>query len=113
MAPKKITDHLRVARQSPLPEGPEEGDYNDAENNPPLNKEGALNPTFDPIVASPSGKSKSPASSSATTFESPALQPDTISFLKSRQCRKASPEAPVHNSNYDASVAMQPLIPLN
>jgi len=69
MAPKEITDHLRVARQSPLPEGPEEGDYNDAENNPPLSHKGALNPTFDPIIASPSGKGKSPASSSARIFE--------------------------------------------
>ena len=69
MAPKKITDHLRVARQSPLPEGPEEGEYSDAENNPPLNQEGALNPTFDPIIASPSGKGKSSASSSAATRE--------------------------------------------
>jgi hypothetical protein len=48
MAPKKITDNLRVARQSPQPEGPEEGDYSDAENNPPLNQEGAMKPTFDP-----------------------------------------------------------------
>jgi hypothetical protein len=56
MAPKKITDQLRVARQSPLPESPEEGDYSDVENTPPLNQEGALNPTFDPIVASPPRK---------------------------------------------------------
>ena len=69
MAPKKITDHLRVARQSSLPEGFEEGNYSDAENNPPLNQEGALNPTFDPIIASPSGKGKSSASSSAATRE--------------------------------------------
>ena len=69
MAPKKITDHLRVARQWPLPEYPEGGNYNNPEHNPPLNQEGALNPTFDPIVLSPSGKGKSSASSSATNFE--------------------------------------------
>ena len=67
MAPKKISDQLRVARQSPLPASPEEGDYSDAENNPPLNQEGALNPTFDPIIASPSSKGKGQASSSTTT----------------------------------------------
>ena len=71
MAPKKLSDKLRVLRQtlSSLRADPEEGEYNDAENNPPLNLEGALNPTFDPIVDSPASKGKSSASSSASTRE--------------------------------------------
>jgi len=69
MAPKKLIDQLRVSRQSPLHADPEEGNYNDAENNPPLIRQGELSPTFDHIVASPSDKRKSPASSSATNYE--------------------------------------------
>jgi hypothetical protein len=82
MAPKKISDQLRVARQSPLPASPEEGDYSDAENNPPLNQEGALNPTFDPIIASPSGKGKGQASSSTTTYDSNAAARDNFILEK-------------------------------
>ncbi len=82
MAPKKISDQLRVARpQSPLP-SPEEGDYSDGENNPPLNQEGALNPTFDPIIASPSGKGKGQASSSTSTREENAASRDLFILEK-------------------------------
>jgi hypothetical protein len=72
MAPKtKLSDKLRALRRSlsPSHRDPEEGEFSDEENNPPLNQEGALNPTFDPIVASPASKGKSQASSSATTRE--------------------------------------------
>ena len=72
MAPKtKLSDKLRALRRSLSPShgDPEEGEFSDEENNPPLNQEGALNPTFDPIVASPSGKGKSQASSLTTTRE--------------------------------------------
>ena len=82
MVPKKITGQLRVARRSPLPESPEEGEYNDAENKPPLNQDGALNPAFDPIVASPSNKGKISAASSATTREENATTRDVYIFEK-------------------------------
>ena len=71
MAPKKLSDKLRDLRRSLSPShaDPEVGEFSDEENNPPLNQEVALNPTFDPIVASPASKGKSSASSSATTLE--------------------------------------------
>jgi hypothetical protein len=65
MAPKKLIDQPQVSRQSLLHANTEEENYCDAENNLPLNQEGALNPMFDPIVASPSGKGKSQASSAS------------------------------------------------
>jgi hypothetical protein len=70
MAPKKLSDKLRALRRSLSfsHADPEEGKYIDEDNNPPLNQEGALNPTFDPIVASPAIKGKSLASSSAATI---------------------------------------------
>ncbi len=83
MAPKKISDHLRVARpQSPLPASPEEGDYSDAENNPPLYQEGALNPTFDPIIAAPSSKGKGQTTSSTSTREQNAASRDLFILEK-------------------------------
>jgi hypothetical protein len=87
MAPKKITDQLRVARQSPLSASPEEGNYNDPEN-PPPNQEGALNPTFDPIVASLLVREKYRQSRPRRLVKK-TLQPVTFTFSKSRRIKKS------------------------
>jgi hypothetical protein len=70
MASKKLSDKLRALRRSLSPShaDPEEGEYNDEENNPPLSQEGAFTPTFAPIVSSPASKGKNSASSSTSTI---------------------------------------------
>ena len=78
MAPKKLIDHLRVSRQSPLHADLEEGNYSEAESNSPLNQEGPLNPTFDPIVASLCGKKKRQALSSSNNKNSEAGALDNL-----------------------------------
>jgi hypothetical protein len=79
MAPNKsITDHLR-ARLSPARKDPEEKHSNEEEElAPPLNKLGATNPVFDPIVGPPSGKEKGLASASCASlfFQSEAAVRD-------------------------------------